>query len=83
MKERSLTNVKFVVQALHQSLSRLIVSVHEEKKLFKCDICDASFSEKNDLKEQQFMTKICLSKATVLGQALQETYRYLNRHVFC
>ena len=36
------------------------------KKEFKCDIRDASFSEKN---------------ATVVGQALQEAHTYLNRHV--
>ena len=41
------------MQALHQT------SVHEGKKPFKCDICDASFSEKNDLNrlKYQFMKK--------------------------
>ena len=53
MNERSHTNVAFVKMALLATIvkKRHVTSVHEGKKPFKCDICDAKFDEKSKLKK--------------------------------
>ena len=36
-------------------MKRHIVTIHEGKKQFKCDICTAEFTSKHGMKVQQFM----------------------------
>ena len=55
MKEVSQSSVTFVIlpslkKIVHKhQLNRHIVVVHEGKKPFKCDVCDAKFSQKPHL----------------------------------
>ena len=53
MMERSHSNVKFVTAAIlkKRHMNRHVVSVHEGKKPFKCEICDYSCSLKRTLKK--------------------------------
>jgi KRAB domain-containing zinc finger protein len=50
MKERNHSNVAFVIIVVLCSLKRHVLSVHEGKKPFKCNICDATFAKNSNMK---------------------------------
>ena len=50
MKERRHSNAIFVTTCYQKiNMSTHVSSVHERKKLFKCQICDQRFSEKGNM----------------------------------
>ena len=50
MKKKSHSNVKFVLTTvLKNCLKKHIVSVHEEERPFKCDICEFRCSQKGNM----------------------------------